>query len=163
MLWSKLMKKPVLVMGILMVMALFLDLSRRKDGKSLFFREDFVPHSCKAVLVKLEKRIPANWDAECEQNNLAIEMNYSSPASGSENMKQVAYRRLANDLTFIAKNSPQETLERVFIVRIRATQPGFEINAVSEGKFVSKMATLNSPEYIREHLKNTVQVKETLR
>lgn len=157
------MKKPMLIIGILMMTAFLMDLNNRSDGNSLFFRKKFVPHSCNAVLVMLEKRIPASWNATCEENNLAVEMIYSGPKTDDPKVKQITYRRLANDLAFIAKNSPEETLSRVFIVRIKSLQPGLEINAVTEGKFISKLATLNAPSHISEHLKNTVQIKETIK
>ncbi len=163
MLWNSLIKKPVLVIGVIMVIALFIDIYRRQEGKSLFYREDFIANSCRAVLVKLEKRTPANWKTYCEDNNLTAEMNYSGPDIGHKDSKQIAYRRLANDLSFISKNSPNETLDRVYIVRIKSSQPGLEINAVTEGKHISKLAGMNSPSHISEHLKNTVQVKEVIK
>lgn len=163
MLWNSLMKKPVLIMGILLMAAFLMDEYRRKDGKSLFYREEFIAHSCKAVLVKLKKRTPANWNPYCEKNNLTVVMDYSTPSIEDKNFKKIGYRRLANDLSFIAKNSPEETLENVIIVRIKSEQPGLIINAVSEGRFVAKLATLNSPAHIQEHLKNTVQVKEQVK
>jgi hypothetical protein len=38
-----------------------------------------------------------------------------------------------------------------------------EINAITEGKYVAKLATLNSPQAIIDHLKQTVQVKDTVK
>ncbi len=163
MLWNLLMKKPVLTMGILMMVVFLLDLSRIKDGKSLFYREAYVPYSCKAVIVRLEKKIPENWKAYCEHNNLAVETHYEEPSIDNVNYKKIAYRRMANDFSFIAQNSPEETLENVLIVRLKSTQPGLEINAVSEGKFVAKLSTLKTPEYISKHLRDTVQVKELVK
>ncbi len=162
MLWKLLMKKPVLTMGLLMMLAFLLDLYRMRDGKSLFYREDFIAHSCKAVIVKLERRVPDNWKVYCEHNNLSVEIKYQTPELGSKNAKAISYRRLANDLSFIAQNSPEETLMNVFIVRVRSQQPGLIINAVSEGQYLSKLATMRDPDYISEHLKKTVQVKESI-
>ena len=66
-------------------------------------------------------------------------------------------------MTQIAKNSPYETLERVDIVSLRIENPQMEINAVTEGKFIVKLANLKSKKFLAEHLKATVQVQEKIK
>jgi hypothetical protein len=46
-------------------------------------------------------------------------------------------------------------------IRFRITHPDLTINAVTEGKFIVKLATLENAEHIMSHLKSTVQVQET--
>lgn len=160
MLLKSLTKNPVLAVGILM-MVIFLMTVGRQQG--WFKRESLIPTSCKAVLVKLDRRIPANWSTECEGNNLAIRMNFAEEKDkpiDEKNLRQVLFRSLANNMKSIAVNSPSDNLERTDIVSIRLIHPKLTINAVSEGKYVVKLATMNDPAMIAEHLKVTVQVQE---
>jgi hypothetical protein len=119
--------------------------------------------SCKAVLVRLEKKIPANWKAFCEGNNLAVEIKEVVIPKGATNLKPLMYRQLANYMAFIARSSHSDILEKVFLVRIKLMHPKMEINAVTEGKFIVKLATLEVPEHIMTHLQSTVQVKEEMK
>lgn len=160
---SKLLTKyPILMVGLLL-MALFL-FQLRDKGIFESRRESMTASSCKATRVMLDKRIPSNWNSLCEGNNLAISINYSlkeSEYKELDNLRAIMFRELANDLILIAKNSPIDSLERTDIVRVRMNHPKLEINALTEGKFIVKLATIKSSELLKEHLKATVQVKET--
>lgn len=70
------------------------------------------------------------------------------------------YRELANNLQFIARNSLNESLERTLIIRVHVIHSQMEINAITEGKDLAKLATLKRPEFIAEHLRATVQVQD---
>lgn len=133
----------------------------RKQG--WFRREALIPTSCKAVRVKLDRRIPANWSSDCDGNNLMLVMNFAEPKDKpipEAELKTVLYKTLANNLKSVALNSPGDNLERTDIVSVRLIHPRLTINAVSEGKYVVKLATMNDPTMIAEHLKVTVQVQE---
>jgi len=134
-----------------------------------------MPSSCKAVLVKLSRRIPANWSAHCEgttYNNLAIDINYpvekiSDNATKAEvksndpkAIRTLLYREMANDLISVAKISPEDNLERTDIIRVKMIHPKLIINAITEGKYLVKLRTLTDKKLIAEHLKVTVQVQE---
>ncbi|MDC1175650.1 hypothetical protein OAT67_09640 [Bacteriovoracaceae bacterium] len=158
-----LIKNPILGVGILL-MAIFL-MGLYKDGK-IFKRENLIPTSCKATIVKLERRIPANWSTGCEGNNLWVHVQYVSAENSakkvdSKNLKKLLYREIANYLILIAKNSPSDNLERTEYVRLRLIHPELTINALTQGKFLVKLATLKDQKLISEHLKVTVQVQET--
>lgn len=158
---KKLMKNPILMVGILMMVIFLFQL--QKKG---YFAKRYVPTSCKSVLVMLEKRAPATWEVKCEENNLAVKIIKDLSVKEMKNeklYKTVLYRELANDLIFVAKNSLNESLERVFFVRIHLTSQKMNIDALTEGKFLSKLATINKPRFIAEHLHATVQTKETLK
>lgn len=162
MLLKSIMKNPILMIGILM-MAIFIMTVGRKQG--WFIRESLIPTSCKAVLVKLDRRIPANWSSECDGNNLALVMKFAEESEkpiAQKELRIVLFRTLANNLKSIALNSPSDNLERTDIVSVRLIHPKMTINAVSEGKYVVKLATMNDPAMIAEHLKVTVQVQEVL-
>ena len=165
---KSLMKNPVLVIGVLM-MFIFL----YQTGKKLNWweqrRKKLMPSSCQAVLVKLERRIPANWHADCEgqtYNNLAVEIKYpqesDAPKEPLQKVRALLYREMANDLISVAKNSPDENLERTNIVRMKLMHPQMEINAITEGRFITKLKTLTDKSLIAQHLKVTVQVRESL-
>ncbi|MFP5386056.1 MAG: hypothetical protein ACLGHN_08265 [Bacteriovoracia bacterium] len=157
-----LMKKPVLAIGLIMF-GLFLFQVSRDQKWGLFHNDKLIATSCKAVLVKLEKNIPANWNTFCEGNNLAVEIKEVAIPEAASNLKSLMYRQLANHMSFVARSSHTDILEKVFFVRFRLMHPKMEINAVTEGKFIVKLATLETPEHIMTHLKSTVQVKEDIK
>lgn len=154
-----LMKNPILGVGILM-MSIFL-MGLYKDGK-IFKRENLIPTSCKAVTVKLERRIPANWSIGCEGNNLWVEVNYLllEKKIKLEVLRSVFYCEMANYFSLVAKNSPSDNLERTDFVRLKLVHLLLTINALTEGCYLIKMATLTDQRLIAEHLKVTVQVQE---
>lgn len=143
-------------------MAIFL----MTNGKQLFsdYKQKRTPTSCKALMVKLERRIPKDWDAKCEGNNLAVEYKLELPEKFNKEIQnpvqQYIYRDLANSLSLIAKNSPEDNLERTDIVRLRLKTNINTINAVTEGKMLAKLYHLTDPKLIAAHLKTTVQVQE---
>lgn len=173
---KSLMKNPMLVVGVLM-MLIFVFQAGKKFNWWELRRQKLMPSSCKAVLVKLSRRIPENWSAHCEgktYNNLAIDINYpvekisdpSTKAKVEEKSKDqkairaLLYREMANDLIAVAKNSPEDNLERTDIIRIKMIHPKLIINAITEGKYLVKLQTLTDKKLIAEHLKVTVQVQE---
>lgn len=157
-----LMQKPVLAIGLIMF-GLFIYQVMRQEKWGIFYNEKFQTTSCTAVVVKLEKEIPGNWKIFCEGNNLAVEINEVGIPEDSKNLHTLMYRQLANHMSFIARSTFPDILEKVFFVRFRLTHPKLVINAVTEGKFIVKLATLETPEHIMAHLKSTVQVKEDVK
>ena len=157
-----LFKNPMLIIGILM-MFIFLYNLNKKNG--IFSKRNNLlkAHSCTALLVKLEKRIAANWTAGCEGNSLAVTVDYEldeKKIAAKTNIKEILYRELANYLIIVAKNSPSDNLERTDYVRIRLKHKAYTINALTPGKHLVKFQTLTSPKMIAEHMKTTVSVQE---
>ena len=115
-------------------------------------------------MVKLERRVPKDWSAKCEGNNLAVEYKLKIPDNFkndvSNPIRKFIYRDLANSLTLVAKNSPQDNLERTDIVRLRLKTDIMTVNAVTDGKMLSKLYHLTDSQLIAKHLKATVQVQE---
>ncbi len=157
------MKNPVLIIGILL-MVIFLSTSGRK---LLSRKEALNPTSCKAVLVKLNRRIPKNWSTKCKGNNLTVIVKYKDldkkVEADKQKLRKLLYRELANFLTHIAKNSPSDNLELTDIVRLKLDQKNLVINAVTEGKFIVKLSTLSETKNIKEHLRKTVKVQEVVK
>ncbi len=120
--------------------------------------------SCRSAVVMLNKRIPKNWSTRCDDNNMVIDIDLELPSKlNSLQIRQASYRELANNLVFIAKNCLNESLERLYFVRVHMENEKITIDALTEGKYLSKLATLKKTEFIKEHLLNTVQVKETVK
>lgn len=157
-----LMKKPILAIGIIMF-GLFISQVARKEQWGIFYNEKLIATSCKGVIVRLQKEIPGNWKTFCEGNNLAVEIEEVAIPAGAANLRSLMYRQLANHMNLVARVSHTDILEKVDFVRFRLTHPKMVINAVTEGKFIVKLATLESAEHIMAHLKSTVQVKEDLK
>lgn len=121
------------------------------------------PTSCRAVLVGLERRVPQNWNVSCNDNNLTVVINEQQVPAESPDFRPALYRQMANHLVSLAQTAQTDILEKVFIIHLKVKHAKMDIDAISEGKYVAKLATLTKPEFIKDHLKQTVQVKETLK
>ncbi len=156
------MKNPILTLGIILF-GMFLYTVGSKEKWGIFFNEKLISSSCKAVVIQVEKRIPANWKAFCEGNNLAVEIQEIAIPADASHLEALMYRQLANHMSYIAHVSHVDMLEKVDFIRFKVSHPKMEINAVTEGKYIVKLATLETPEHIMTHLKSTVQVKQTVK
>jgi hypothetical protein len=162
MLWNSLLKNPILAIGVLLFAVFIMQLGSK--GKLTFLRnEKLIPTSCKAAIVKIQRKTPGNWNVFCEQNNMAVEIQEVNVPADAQQLQTLMYRQLANHMSYLARVSEPDILEKVYIIRIRLTHPAIEINAVTEGKYIVKLINLESPDHIMAHLKSTVQVKETLK
>lgn len=161
MLWNSLMKKPALIMGIIMMTLFILDYRSKKEGnKSIFFRDAFTSWACKPVVQMLKKSSPNNWKYNCKEENLKIIIEVNYKVSKAKEL-QLLYRELANNLMYISKNSPEENLERVLVIHTQLIATHYRVDAVTEGKDLAKMKFLKDDRFIKQHLQATVKVKET--
>lgn len=143
----------------LLIMSLF------REGR-LSYKESLTPTSCRAVLVKLERRIPASWSTQCEGNNLNIVIQKNLKAKNEKDLdalRKILYRELANDLVAMATHSPADNLERTNYISLKLIHPRMEIGALSEGRYVVKFSTLRDERLLMEHLEQTVQVQERVK
>lgn len=147
-------------MGIIMF-SLFLFQVAKKEKWGIFHNEKLISTPCRGVLIRLEKKVPENWKVFCEGNNLAVEIREIAIPEKASNVKLLIYRQLANHMAFVARMATVDILEKVMFIRFRITHPDLTINAVTEGKFIVKLATLENADHIMSHLKSTVQVQET--
>ncbi|MFA5584269.1 MAG: hypothetical protein WDA09_08635 [Bacteriovoracaceae bacterium] len=152
------MKNPILVIGIILF-GLFIHQVATKEKWGIFHNDRYTPTSCRAAVVKIDKSIPANWKTECEGNNLAVFIKENTSVD-DQNLQPLLYRQLANHMSYIAKIATIDVLEKVDWVRFKIIHEKMIINAVTEGKYIVKLATLEDPELIRSHLQSTVQVQE---
>lgn len=173
-LFNAIMKKPILMIGILM-MVIFIYQLRDKG----YFGERYQAESCRSVLVMLEKRQPDGWKTSCEQGNLIVEENFSFsiPPKKMAEAKVQLYTEMANSLMFIATNSLNESLERTPFVVFHLNSEYLDLAARVEGAPLAKMANLamtdkdqandniaeNKRKIIAEHLHRHVQVQERLK
>lgn len=157
-----LMQKPVLAIGLILF-GLFITQVSRKQKWGIFHNDKLIATSCKAATIRIDKKIPGNWKIFCEGNNLAVEIVETTIPPAAKNLKALMYRQLANHMSFVARVATVDILEKVDFVRFRLDHPKMTINAVTEGKFIVKLATLESPEHIMTHLQSTVQVKEDVK
>ena len=157
MFWKPLMKNPILAIGIIMVSILLFELSRR--GILPLMSDKIIATSCKSALVMLKKRAPDTWKLECKNNNMTVTV-HSQLDANKYPLPKTLYRQLANNLQFIAQNSLSESLERTLIIRVHVIHPQMQINAITEGKDLIRLAALKRPEFITQHLKATVQVQD---
>lgn len=158
MILKSLMQKPVLMIGIILF-GLFIHQVSKKEKWGIFHNDKLISYPCRAALVKIDKHIPGNWKTECEGNNLAVIIQEDTPAD-DQNIQLIMYRQLANHMTYLAKVSQADLLEKVMFVRFQLKHKLMTVNAVTEGQYIVKLATLEDPELIRSHFKSTVQVQE---
>jgi hypothetical protein len=156
-----LLKKPILIIGIVMF-SLFAYQVAKKEGW-IDSSDKFASTSCKGVVVGLQKRIPDNWKVFCEGNNLAVDIKEVAVPEKAANFRELMYRQLANHMTHVARISTPDILQKVMFVRFHIVHPKMTLDAVTEGQYIVKLATLENAEHIMSHLKATVQVKETLK
>ncbi len=128
-------------------------------------RQLFQSTPCIAGLVKLETKVEKNWKLECIENNLKVKITIEDPPNLKDINKKRTYffRELANQLVFISKNTPEANLENVNSVHIIFSSKTYEVEALTKGESLSKFRYFSGPESIKEHLKNTVKVKETVK
>jgi hypothetical protein len=128
-------------------------------------RQLFEGTACIAGLVKLEKKVEKNWKLKCVENNLQVNIVIQTPTTITDMTKKRAYffSELANNLVFISKNTPEANLENMRSIHVVFSGNDFVVEALTRGSSLAKLKNLNSPESIKEHLKNTVQVKETVK
>jgi hypothetical protein len=166
MLWNSLLKNPMLVLGILM-MGIFIYELKNPKTNPWFYRDNLIPSSCKNVEFHLKKHIPANWKLTCDNENLKIDIHKdlwdSKQVPEMDQLKTLMYRDLANNLKSIADNSPTESLSNILIVRIEMSHARMHIAAITEGKFLAQLTNLKTPDFIRDHLKSTVTIKEFIK
>ena len=162
MLWNLLIKKTILALGIVMF-SLFMWHVAKNEGWIGGPSDKYTSTSCKGVVVGLEKRIPDNWKVFCEGNNLAVDIKELAVPEKATNLKALMYRQLANHMAHVARISSPDILQKIFFVRFHIVHPGLTLDAVTEGKYIVKLATLENAEHIMTHLKATVQVKETVK
>jgi len=155
------MKNPVLMVGVLFMAIFLMNLGR--TGKFFDRSEKLKATSCRAVLVKLDRRIPANWKTQCLDNNLTITINDDDKFKNIKQPEMMAaahFRELANHLSYIAKNSPEDNLERVGLIIVKYITKQKIISALTEGRFLARLNTLQDIKLIADHLKATVKIKE---
>ena len=164
MILKTLIKNPIFIVGILLMTILLLTLDR--EGK-LFSRNNLLKAtSCNSVLVMLNNRKPKDWNTSCNDNNLLVSTQFKLPVKflgDNKKIKHILYRELANSLVFIARNSLNESLERVTFVHVKIDSEKLMIDALTEGKYISKLATITNETFIADHLKNTVKIKESIK
>jgi hypothetical protein len=152
-----LMKKPILVIGVLMF-AIFL---MHTSGRFPFFdRENLQSTPCHAALIKIQRNTPKEWKIYCESNNLTVEILEKAIHGNPSDLKEQMYRQLANHLVLIARHAQADLMEKILIVRLKHMHPHLEINAITEGRYMVKLAGLSTPQFIAEHLQQTVQVND---
>lgn len=151
------MKNPILMMGILMFSVFLMTVSKKQ---SFMTREKLYPSSCKAVLVRLEKRLPATWKASCKDNDMMLEMSSNLSNDNLDLLRQGLYLEIANNIVLTSRNCPLDTLTQVKTVKLSLDHKSFKIEALTKGSDIVKFATMNEKQFILEHLKATVKVSE---
>lgn len=169
------MKYPILVMGLIMF-GIFLsqETTHKWWAKQ---KTRFIPSTCKAVMERVEKKAPSNWELEClAVNFLKVDIEFDKTIKDPKKTRMVMYRQLANlysqfaqfanvPLPYVEDNKTKvyneiETLERLQIIQINLKGPKLLITSQSDGQAVAKFITLKRTQEIAEHLKLTVKVGE---
>ena len=157
-------KNPILSIGILFFIIFLFQLN--KSGYFEKRRKVYSAASCTAVVVKLKKVVDNNWSLECNghfadrTDTLEVMIKLQSSPEMKLTQKAFAYREMANYLSFVAKNSPSDNLERLSWVKISILTFEGQADGVVSGISLSKMRTLKTQEGLMGHLQNSVSVKD---
>ena len=157
------MKNPILITGILLMAVFLMDMDRR--GLLSKRKELLQATSCRASLVKLDRRIPKDWTTDCRGDHMIVNIPLILPEKklSSKTVKAIHYRELANHLVTIARHSPSDNLELTDSVSVTLESDALSVKARGTGKDVVKLATMKKSEFIARHLQQTVQVTETIK
>ena len=161
MIWSKAMKYPVLMMGIIMFTLYVTDAKTQSWWEKA--KRRFVPSTCDSLVTRMEDKVPKSWKMSCPTVNLLIlEYKYES----SENLNTVRikmYKNIANILVQFAKLANPETLEDLKAFRLKMITDKIDIAAQTDGEAMIAFTKLKTQKQIAEHLKLTVKVKEQIK
>ena len=153
------MKRPVLMIGILFMVIFLMDLNRR--GLLSRRKELLQATSCRAALVKLDRRIPKSWETKCKDNNMTVNIPLQLPERiAADKVKIFYYRELANYLTTIAIHSPSDNLEKTGNIHVKMESDQLLIHAYTKGEDLVKLATMTDNQFISKHLQRTVKITE---
>ena len=161
--YNFLMKKPIFAIGILFFVIFLFQFQNSDYMKNR--KKMYTAASCTAVTVRLNKVKPSDWKVDCQgtfadkSDTLIIEVPLITK-NKEITPKVAAYRELANHLNFVAKNSPNDNLERTSWVKISVTHPTGQADGVIPGVMLAKMKTVETPAALAEHLKTSVRVKD---
>ena len=153
------MKRPVLMIGILFAAIFLMDLNRR--GLLSKRKELLQATSCRAALVKLDRRIPKSWKTQCKDNNMTVDIPLQLPENiAPDKVKTFYYRELANYLITIALHSPDDNLDKTGNIHVKIESDTLIIHAYTKGVDLVKLATMTDNQFISKHLERTVRIKE---
>lgn len=159
MIWQKVMKYPVLVMGIIMFL-IFLNQETTKVWWAKVKRR-YVPSTCDAVLSRVETKAPKEWKLECPGTQLlVIQLEIDHPAKSSQQLRVMMYKEVANNLTKLASYANIETLEYLKNIRLILKHKDLTIISQTDGQAVAQFKTLKQKQDILNHLSLTVKVRE---
>ncbi len=156
------MKKPVLPIALLMAYILFHKLAVQGKLDKFLKRDGVIPYSCRSAMVKLRRRIPPVWKAECQKNIMYLEAPFSMPPAPMETKVQrmAMYREMANHLVFVSRNAPDDNMLHVQLVRLDVTSSNLTLQAAVLGKDLVPMAVIPTQQLLAQYLQKVVRVVE---
>lgn len=160
MIWSKAMKYPVLIIGIILFI-IFINEETTKKWWYQKVKRSRIPSTCDAVLDRVAPKAPKSWSLECPGTQLlVIDVKFETTAKSSKEQRVIMYKELANNLSRLAKFSNIETLEFLKNIKLNMKHKDLEINSLTDGQAVAKFINLKRQEDILKHLQLTVKVSE---
>lgn len=161
MIWSKAMKYPVLIMGIIMF-TLFISNGRTQNWWQKAKRR-FIPSTCDSLLTRLNPKVPKSWKMSCPTIDLLILEYEHKKKSPIDEMRVEMYKKTANIIVQFSKMANPETLEDLQAFRLIIKTSRLEILSQTDGEAMIAFRKLEGKQKIAEHLKLTVKVKETIK
>jgi hypothetical protein len=158
MIWTNAIKKPMLLLGVILF-TLFLGQETTSRWWSQY-RDRFIPNTCKALKDKLGPQL-TDWSFDCPDPNLlkiSIPFNHSFV---SEDQRKYMYRTLANSIVLLSQKSNEETLETLKECEISLVSQKLTLFGFVKGSDIVKFKKLTSQNEILTHLQGTVTVRES--
>lgn len=158
MLMKSLLKYPVLIIGVLLF-ALFIFDEHTKKWWDLYTGR-FKPNPCLDALTRAEKLGPKYWSLNCNEQVLEVESTFDIAEIKKEDQKRASYRKLANEISELAKVSNPETIELLKKVTYKLKLEDKAIVAITTGEAIAKLQMLKDAKAIAFHIHTSVNVKE---
>ena len=161
--YNFLMKKPIFAIGVLFFIIFLFQFKNSDYMKKR--QKIYKASSCTAILVKLNKIKPKDWELDCEghfadQSDTLIASIPFTAKDQNIDPRVIAYREMAYHLNFIAKNSPNDNLERLSWVKISLINSQGTAEGRTPGHLLAKMQSVQTNAALMEHLKTSVSVKD---
>jgi hypothetical protein len=160
MLGKKLLKYPVLIIGIILF-GIYVTDPKTADYWRKYNRR-FIPSTCDAIESRISDKVDKTWSLDCPGTQLLIiKLPYESKlAEKFPSIRRNMYKLLANSLVKLSQVSNPEAMQNLGHLKMVIEHPRLKILAKTDGEAINQFLKLKYQVDIADHLKLTVKIKE---
>jgi hypothetical protein len=160
MLGKKLLRYPVLIIGIILF-GIYVTDPKTADYWRKYNRR-FIPSTCDAIVSRTAPKVDKTWSLECPGTQLLIvKIPYESKTGEKfPIIRKNMYKLLANSLVRLSQISNPEAMQNLAHLKLVIENPRLKILAKTDGEAVNQFLKIKYQVDIADHLKLTVKIKE---